>query len=147
MQKEPKTKPCGNKDCENTIKVYNSIRDTHCSAACKIKDKGYPLKAKLESPKMRTDVKKKVYIIPKRSKKKIIEDAKYTVLRIEFLGKPENRICPITKQPTIEVHHTYCGKDRAKYYLDVSTWIAVSRDGHNWIHDNPKEARELGYLK
>jgi hypothetical protein len=25
---------------------------------------------------------------------------------------------------------------------DESTWIAVSRDGHNWIHDNPKEARE-----
>lgn len=85
--------------------------------------------------------------IPKISQKRKIENAKYIVLRIEFLGKKENQICPITGKPTTEVHHTYCGKDRAKYYLDVSTWLAVSREGHNWIHDNPKEARELGYLK
>jgi hypothetical protein len=85
--------------------------------------------------------------IPKVSAKRKIENLKYSALRIEFLGKKENRICPITKQPTTEVHHTYCGKDRAKYYLDVSTWLAVSRKGHNWIHDNPKEARELGFLK
>lgn len=85
--------------------------------------------------------------IPKFSKKREIENAKYTVLRIEFLGKKENKICPITKYPATEIHHTYCGKDRAKYYLDTTTWIAVSRDGHNWIHDNPKEAREQGFLK
>lgn len=85
--------------------------------------------------------------IPKVSKKRQIENLQYSVLRTEFLGKKENQICPITKQQTIEVHHTYCGKDRAKYYLDVSTWLAVSRDGHNWIHAFPKEARELGYLK
>ncbi len=138
--KQPKTIPCKNKECNNSVTVYNSVRDTHCSSACKIKDKGYYQKGNLVSPIMRKP-------IPKRSKKKIIEDAKYSVLRIEFLGKPENRICPITQQPTIEVHHTYCGKDRAKYYLDVSTWLAVSRSGHLWIHDNPKEARELGYLK
>jgi hypothetical protein len=85
--------------------------------------------------------------IPKVSKKRQIQNLQYSVLRTEFLGKKENQICPITKQQTIEVHHTYCGKDRAKYYLDVSTWLAVSRDGHNWIHNNPKEARELGFLK
>lgn len=85
--------------------------------------------------------------IPKISQKRKIENAKYIVLRIEFLGKKENQICPITNQQAIEVHHTYCGKDRAKYYLDVSTWLAVSRDGHNWIHDNPKKSRELGFLK
>ena len=89
----------------------------------------------------------KKYVIPKVSDKRKIENLKYSVLRIEFLGNKENQIYPITKQQTIEVHHTYCGKDRAKYYLDVSTWLAVSRDGHNWIHDNPKEARELGFLK
>jgi hypothetical protein len=57
-------------------------------------------------------------------------------------GKPN---LPITKWSSTEIHHTYCGKDRAKYYLDESTWIAVSRDGHNWIHDNPKEAREKDF--
>ena len=90
---------------------------------------------------------KSLYKIPKVSEKRKIENLKYSVLRVEFLGKKENQICPITKYPATEIHHTYCGKDRAKYYLDVSTWLAVSRDGHNWIHDNPKEARELGYLK
>ncbi len=85
--------------------------------------------------------------IPKFSDKRKVENLKYTAQRIVFLGKKENKICPITKWPATEIHHTYCGKDRAKYYLDESTWIAVSRDGHNWIHDNPKEAREKGFLK
>lgn len=89
---------------------------------------------------------KKPYIIPKVSNKRKIEDLKYAAQRIVFLGKKENRICPITGWPATEVHHKWCGKDRAKYYLDESTWLAVSRDGHNWIHDNPKESRELGYL-
>ncbi|MEG0848508.1 MAG: hypothetical protein RSE50_00980 [Myroides sp.] len=90
--------------------------------------------------------KKKQKPIPKRSKKKIVEDLQYSVLRKEFLGKPENRICKINGMPTTEIHHKYCGKDRAKYYLDTSTWLAVNRDSHNFIHDNPKKSRELGYL-
>ncbi len=84
--------------------------------------------------------------IPKVSKKKKILDIQYSVLRIEFLGKKENKICPITKLPTTECHHLWSGKDRSKYYLDTSTWLAVSRIGHNWIHENPKEARDLGFL-
>jgi len=90
---------------------------------------------------------KKVYRIPQVSKKRRAENLQYEVLRTEFLGKKENQICPITKEKAVEIHHTYSGKDRAKYFLDTTTWIAVSRDGHNWIHDNPKEARELGFLK
>lgn len=90
---------------------------------------------------------KKIYRIPQVSKKRSVEQLQYTVLRTEFLAKKENQICPITKQATTEIHHTFSGKDRAKYFLDTTTWIAVSRDGHNWIHDNPKEARELNYLK
>jgi hypothetical protein len=122
-----KLKVC--KSCGAEFKQYNSF--TKC-------------KCKVSAPKLQQ---KKKYSIPKVSEKRKIENLKYSVLRTEFLGKKENQICPITKQQTIEVHHTYCGKDRAKYYLDVSTWLAVSRDGHNWIHDNPKEARKLGFLK
>lgn len=29
---------------------------------------------------------------------------------------------------------------------DTSDWIAVSRDGHNWIHSHPRDARVLGLL-
>lgn len=99
---------------------------------------------------IRIDNSKKVkapYKIPKVSKKRQEEDLQYKVLRQEFLSRKENQICPISKQQTVEVHHTYSGKDRAKYYLDTTTWMAVSRDGHNWIHDHPKDAREQGYLK
>lgn len=125
-----KQKKC--KECGKEFKQYNSL-NSYCSPDCKSKN------TKI--------VPKKKYIIPKVSEKRKIENLKYSAQRIVFLGKPENQICPITKWPATEVHHKWCGKDRAKYYLDEATWMAVSRDGHNWIHDNPKEARELGYLK
>lgn len=120
--------------CGTEFKQYNSL-NTFCSAACKFKY-SKPVNIKLKAMKP----------ISKVSDKRKIENAKYSVLRIEFLGKPENKICPITGWPATEVHHKWCGKDRPKYYLDTTTWMAVSRDGHNWIHDNPIEARELGYL-
>lgn len=122
-----KLKVC--KECGTEFRQYTSF--TKC-------------KCRISVPKPKET---KKYVIPKVSDKRKIENLKYSVLRIEFLGKKENQICPITGQQAIEVHHTYCGKDRAKHYLDVSTWLAVSRDGHNWIHNNPKEARELGFLK
>lgn len=84
--------------------------------------------------------------IKKVSDKRAVKDLQYYALRKVFMEKPENQTCPITGQQTVEVHHKFSGKDRDKYYLDVTTWLAVSRDGHNWIHENPKEAREKGYL-
>jgi len=125
-------KKCRN--CKQPFQIFKST-DVYCSKECY--KEHYTPKINLKPMKN----------IPKVSEKRKIEDLKYRVLRIEFLGKPENQICPITKWPSTEIHHTYCGKDRAKYYLDTSTWIAVSRDGHNWIHDNPKEARDKGFLK
>jgi len=89
----------------------------------------------------------KRFKIPKVSEKRKSENEAYSLLRKHFLNQPENQICPITGEKAIEIHHTYSGKDRAKYFLITSTWIAVSRKGHNWIHDNPKEARQKGYLK
>jgi len=46
-----------------------------------------------------------------------------------------------------DVHHTYSGKDRSKYYLDISTWMSVCRSCHNYIHEHSEDARELGFLK
>jgi hypothetical protein len=31
--------------------------------------------------------------------------------------------------------------------MDKEFWLGVSRRGHRWIHDNPKWAREQGWLK
>jgi hypothetical protein len=129
---QKRTKKC--KECNLEFKPFNTIQK-HCSKECYSKNK--PIKSSFGKQKS----------IPLMSKKRKIENAQYIVLRAEFLSKKENQICPITKQPAVEIHHSYSGKDRAKYFLDTSTWIAVSRDGHNWIHDNPKEARELGFLK
>lgn len=44
---------------------------------------------------------------------------------------------------SVDVHHM---KRRGKYFLDTSSWLAVSRQAHDWIHSNPKEATEMGWL-
>lgn len=31
-------------------------------------------------------------------------------------------------------------------FLDIRYWVAVSRDGHHWITNNPDEARQRGLL-
>lgn len=42
-----------------------------------------------------------------------------------------------------EIHHA---AKRGKNYLDVATWIAVSRPTHLWIEANKAEARRSGLL-
>lgn len=85
----------------------------------------------------------KKYVIPNVSEKRKIENLKYSVLRTEFLGKKENQICPITKQPTTDVHHM---KGRVgSLFLDTRYWIALSREGHKFVEENPEWAKENGY--
>lgn len=43
----------------------------------------------------------------------------------------------------IEIHHR---KGRGKYLCHKSTFMSVSRAGHDWIHSNPKEAMQKGYI-
>lgn len=94
--------------------------------------------------------------IPKESKKRAVLNAKYTVQKIVFMSKPENKICPITGTPATDVHHvkkrigfadSWARINNIPLLLDERYWLAVSRVGHNWIHNNPIEATELGYLK
>ena len=44
---------------------------------------------------------------------------------------------------SVDIHHR---KGRGKHFLDVSTWMAVSREGHDFIHKNPKESYEKGWM-
>ena len=46
-----------------------------------------------------------------------------------------------------EVHHMFDGSDRDKYFLNVTTWLAICRGCHNWVHSHAKEAKDLGFLK
>lgn len=89
--------------------------------------------------------KKRPKPIKKQSKKRKADTKEYLILKEVFL---KGRICQINQDaPATEVHHTYSGKDRDRYYLDVKTWLGVCRECHNWIHANPAQAREMGYLK
>lgn len=55
-----------------------------------------------------------------------------------------DKVCPVTGKKATEVHHTN-GRENSRL-TDIRYWLAVSREGHLWIHANPKEAREAGWL-
>lgn len=123
MHRQPKEKQCAAKDCSNTFIQYNSLQK-YCSPHC-LAEQG------------------KVPKIKKVSEKRKAQQIVYNELRRLFLNRPENQICPITKQPTTDVHHR---KGRVgSLYLDTRYWLAVSREGHQKIEANPEWAYEMGY--
>ena len=126
-----KLKICADKDCNNEFKQYNSLAK-YCSPKCQNKNRKPNLQLKsLYKP------------IKQVSDKRKVENAKYLVLRIEFLGKPENQKCPITGKPTTDVHHM---KGRiGGLLLDTRYWVALSREGHRFVEENPEWAKENGY--
>lgn len=75
------------------------------------------------------------------SARKASQDKTYSKLRKDFLTqKPfcEATLPGCTVQGT-DIHHTYFGSDREKYYLITSTWKTVCRNCHNLIHDKLSE--------
>lgn len=105
------------------------------------------LKQGIGDPKPEKKEKAKPKPLKRVSEKKKGKDAEYKPLRLEFL-----KLYPICqykgcKCKSQDVHHKYSGKDRSKYYLDTDTWMAICRQHHAYIHANPKESREKGYLK
>ena len=97
-------------------------------------------KSKLQKPRVS---------IPRVSSKWKKKDAEYLKLRERYLN--DNSLCRVKvngcSQQATDVHHTYAGSNREVYYLIQSTWLPVCRNCHNWIHDNPEEARVMKYLK
>ncbi len=88
------------------------------------------------------------------SKKRAKENRTYMKLREEFLANHPYceafhvifgpRISMSATPASTEVHHKI---DRRAHFLDVSSWLAVSRLSHLWIHANPGQARKLGLLQ
>ena len=82
------------------------------------------------------------------SKKKKEEIDEYTKLRKLFMIA--HPFCEAKLQGCIgeasDVHHLYSGKDRSKYFLKMTSWKAVCRNCHNYIHDHlsADEAIEMG---
>ena len=89
--------------------------------------------------------------IPKMSERRKRESRIYSAKRKAFLS--EHPICEmpsplgvgLCRMRSMDVHHS-----KGRYggnYLNESTWIALCREHHDWIHRHPKEARERGLLK
>lgn len=82
----------------------------------------------------------------KSDKQKAIDKA-YTLMRKEYLTKHpmcEVKLPGVCKGQACDIHHTaYRGINT----LAQATWLAACRECHSWVHKNPAEARELGYLK
>lgn len=84
--------------------------------------------------------KKPTRINPVSDKRKE-ENAEYSQERLKFL---RGKTCPVTGLPATEVHHT--NKRNGQRLNDQKYWLAVTREGHDWIHAHPKEAKEAGWL-
>lgn len=88
--------------------------------------------------------------ISPRSSKRSKEEAEYSRRRIAFLVRHpicQANLSGICTRYATEVHHTYVGSNRSKYFLVVDSWMAICRCCHTWIHEHSKESRELGWLK
>ena len=83
------------------------------------------------------------------SSKRKKKDQEYLKLRNRFLT--DFSLCQIAVKGcsinATDVHHTYACANRDAFYLVQSTWLAVCRNCHDWIHAHPKESRAFGYLK
>lgn len=127
-------KTCADENCENQFKPFLSTQK-YCSSSCTYKNK--------KASKPRQPIRQK-------SKKQSELERAYTVLRKKFLEEHKYKRCPVALEvfkkaiPVTEVHHK---KGRVgKLFLYVPFWLAVSRSGHVWIHENPKEAYKKGFL-
>jgi hypothetical protein len=133
----------GKRKCKYCQKVFNKRAplDSYCSVKCNIVAKNERDKKKNKpSPKP----------IAKFSSNRAKRNAAYLVANKLFLAKDENKFCPVMaqlKNQTVratEVHHIN-GREGERLN-DQEYWIGVSREGHQWIHSFPKEAREKGWL-
>jgi len=128
MNTTVKMKTCRDENCENQFTPFLSTQK-YCSAECTYKNK------KASKPRQ---------AIRQKSKKQANLDRAYSVLRKKFLEEHKYKRCPVALNvfkkavPVTEVHHK-AGRV-GKLYLDVSKLLAVSREGHSYIHENPEEA-------
>lgn len=89
--------------------------------------------------------------MPKASKKQAKLDRQYSAARRGFLMMPENKRCAVyPERPATEVHHKmgrrgFADDQEIPLVIDVRYFLAVSREGHEYIERNPKVARERGW--
>jgi hypothetical protein len=122
---------CQLEGCRNEFIASQNKYGDFCSKIC------------LESQKSINKKQKARKSLKNVSPKRELENEQYKALRLEFLSRPENKICPIMKIETTDIHHK---KGRVgKLFLDTNFWIALSREGHRTVEGNPDWAKEQGY--
>lgn len=89
---------------------------------------------------------KKVYEIPKRSGKLKKEEQVHAKIKKQFLI--DHPFCECKRLEckggkAVDLHHL---KGRGIYLNDPRYFLAMSRECHNWIKENSKEALELGLI-
>ena len=79
--------------------------------------------------------------IKKVSDKRRKQNTEYLKARKEFFDNPENKYCAVFPHLlATDIHHMKSRENEA--LLDSEFWLAVSREGHDYIHANSKEAYE-----
>lgn len=128
-----KQKKCRN--CGKEFTPQHSSLEIACSFECAKEGRKPDLKLKT------------VYKIPKVSKKRQVEQLQYQVLRTEFLGKPENKICFIEgcnrESNTIEHRAGRWGKN----YLDTTTWAGCCSEHNIELENNSELAKKYQLSK
>lgn len=80
------------------------------------------------------------------SKKRQVELDHYSKLRMVFLiAKPlcEAKLVGTCTGTSTDVHHK-SGRI-GDNYLNMSTWLSVCRNCHQWIEEHPEDAKKLGF--
>lgn len=102
---------------------------------------------KRKTPMKRTSHIKRGGRLRSQSKKRRREGRDYSERRAKFLDA--HLLCqvrtPVCFGIAQDVHHV-SGR-LGSNYLDETTWLAVCRHCHDWIHQHPSEARARGWLK
>jgi len=84
------------------------------------------------------------------SDKRAKRSAAYNVAKTIFMMLDKNKFCPVMSYlhgktvPTTDIHHTN-GRENDRL-TDQEYWLAVSREGHDYIHANMDIAREQGWI-
>ena len=125
--------------CKTCSEVFQkrSPLDMFCSSKCAFEYKKNKSTSKPKKIKTFSDKRKK-------------RNEAYLIARTLFLTENKNKFCPVMGEifnqtiKTTEVHHTN-GRENERL-IDREFWLAVSREGHQWIHANPKISREKGWL-
>ena len=91
------------------------------------------------------------------SKKRAKQNREYSVKRklflqahpycqwwLEMRSLPESRALEFGCPPSNDIHHR-AGRI-GKLLIEERYWMAVSRAGHLWIHQHPKESESLGFI-